>query len=60
MKRKEVVPTFRKKCTRLVMQTVQSLERNHNWKSYHSFLLWSEQAELLPLLSIVACPGEEN
>lgn len=25
-------------------------------KSYHSFLLGGEQAELLPLLSVVACP----
>lgn len=55
MKRKEVVPTFRKKYTRLIIWVIQRLERNCNWKSYHSFSLWGEQAEL-PLLSIVACP----
>lgn len=56
IKRKEVVPTFGKKCTRLIMWAIQRLERNCNWKSCHSFLLWGEQAELLPLLSIVECP----
>lgn len=51
----KVVPKFRKKYTRLIIWAIWRLERNRNWKSYHSFLLWGEQAELLPLLSVVAC-----
>lgn len=46
----------KKKYTRLIMWAIQRLERNCKWKSYHSFLLWGEQTELLPLLSVVACP----
>lgn len=49
--------TFRKKIhTRLIIWAVQRLETNSNYKSYHSFLMCSEQAELLPMLSVAACP----